>query len=132
MINHITLYVSDTDKSKKFYEQTLKPLGYEVADEGLDNSLRRVGFTANGQEGYWDFWIKQAPVDTKPTGPLSCLAFQASSKEMVNAFYEAGLAAGGKDNGPPGPRRYHPDYYSAFVLDPDGNNIEVVLDYLSE
>jgi len=130
MINHITLFVSDLAASKKFFANSLQPLGYKIIEEdsAAEEGERWVGLAIHDVQGQRDVWIKERK-DTKPSGSLSCLAFTAASKDMVNKFYQAGLEAGGTDNGPPGYRpKYWADYYAAFVLDPDGNNIEVVFD----
>jgi catechol 2,3-dioxygenase-like lactoylglutathione lyase family enzyme len=122
MINHITLRVSDLKKSKAFYSITLKPLGYKL----LKEKELSAGFGIKDIDGKRDFWIKQSAVNGNS---FSCLAFTASSKQMVQAFYRAGLNAGGKDKGKPGYReKYHLGYYAAYVLDPDGYNIEAVFD----
>ena len=114
MLDHIKIFVSDIDASRRFYETALAPIGYKVMNESQDGSLGmgRV---------FPHFWI--AP-HREPTH--SHVAFRAESTELVEAFHRAAIAAGGEDNGAPGPRAYHPEYYGAFVLDPDGNNIEVV------
>jgi catechol 2,3-dioxygenase-like lactoylglutathione lyase family enzyme len=116
MIDHIGVSVTDVAKSKAFYRSALAPLGYAVIMEfGGD-----VGF---GVPPKPDFWIGQAGADVAPTH----VAFRAESRKHVDAFYKAAMAAGGRDNGPPGLRPdYHANYYGAFVLDPDGNNIEAV------
>jgi catechol 2,3-dioxygenase-like lactoylglutathione lyase family enzyme len=116
VIDHISINVSDVATSRAFYEQALKPLGYEViADFG-----KVIGFGAGGKP---DFWIGDR---ARPTTPIH-IAIASVDRETVDAFYEAALAAGGKDNGPPGLRvHYHPNYYGAFVRDPDGNNVEAV------
>ncbi len=131
MINHITLFVNDIEKSKKFYQKALEPLGYKVVEEDSSpEGDKWVGFAINDQEGDRDFWIKYQ--DGKQSyGALSCLAFTAKSKKMVDDFYEAAMAIGGVDNGEPGYRpKYHDGYYAAFILDPDENNIEAVFDDL--
>lgn len=114
MIDHITLHVSDYGKSKLFFERALAPLGYSVIMEfGAVGGL--------GAAGKPDFWIAQGD------GKAIHVAFASSNRSTVDAFYHAAIAAGGRDNGAPGLRpQYHPNYYGAFVLDPDGNNIEVV------
>lgn len=122
MIDHITLGVADFDRSAAFYDKALAPLGlsrlYTVPPE----------FTGGvPSTGYGDtrpfFWI--AGQDAAQ-GKVH-VAFRAQTPAQVDAFHAAALAAGGRDNGPPGLRpHYHPDYYGAFVLDPDGFNIEAV------
>ncbi len=115
MIDHLTLRVRDAAKSKAFYLAALKPLGYELGMEWEGSA----GFKC---EGKIDFWV--APGKQEPMH----IAFRARSRKAVDAFYQAAMQAGAKDNGPPGLRKdYHPDYYGAFVLDPDGNNIEAVI-----
>jgi catechol 2,3-dioxygenase-like lactoylglutathione lyase family enzyme len=114
MIAHTTLPVSDYARSKAFYIKTLAPLGYQ-------NNME-FGEAAGFNDGKnTDFWISKQ--DT--VVPLH-LAFEASSRDRVEAFYKAALSAGGKDNGAPGYRDYWPGYFAAFVYDPDGNNIEAV------
>jgi len=115
MIDHIGIQVTDLDTSVAFYTQALAPLGYVLVMR-----LERVaGF---GIAGKADFWIGIG----KPTGKLH-VAFRAKGRRDVRAFYTAAMAAGGTDNGPPGVREvYHPNYYGAFVCDPDGHNIEAV------
>jgi catechol 2,3-dioxygenase-like lactoylglutathione lyase family enzyme len=116
MIDHVKLFTTDPARSRAFYEQALKPLGYRVM---LEPAPGVVGMGATRP----DFWI--APVFDRPT--LSHLAFRVDSQQEVAAFHTAALAAGGTDNGEPGPRpHYHQNYYGAFVLDPDGNNVEAV------
>ena len=114
MIAHTSLTVSDYKKSKAFFARALRALGYRNNMEYQE----AAGFN-DGKNT--DFWIsKEASVT--PTH----VAFQAASRDQVQAFYEEALAAGGKDNGAPGYRDYSPGYYAAFVYDPDGNNIEAV------
>jgi catechol 2,3-dioxygenase-like lactoylglutathione lyase family enzyme len=114
MIAHTTLPVSDYPRAKRFYAAALKPLGYA-------NNME-FGESAGFNDGKnTDFWINHAPA----FAPLH-LAFEAHSREQVQAFHEAALAAGGSDNGEPGYRDYWPGYYAAFVHDPDGHNIEAV------
>ncbi|BAK67866.1 conserved hypothetical protein [Sphingobium sp. SYK-6] len=117
LIDHLQLVVADLAASRRFYEAILKVLNIPVES----NSPH-------------DFWADELFV-SGPDGPEAAgvltgrhhLAFQAADRAMVDAFYAAGLEAGGRDNGAPGVRaRYHPGYYGAFLLDPDGNNIEAV------
>jgi catechol 2,3-dioxygenase-like lactoylglutathione lyase family enzyme len=116
MIDHMGLSVSDLARSRAFYESALAPLGYApimVFDEA-------VGF---GVPPKPDFWLSEGD----PGMPALHVAFGAKSRADVDAFYRAALDAGGRDNGAPGLRtHYHPNYYGAFVLDPDGHNIEAV------
>lgn len=115
MLDHIGLAVTDYQKSKKFYETALKPLNYEIIMEFENGG----GFGKNKKP---DFWIHQGEA-TKAIH----VAFACETREMVDSFYKAAIEASGKDNGGPGLREhYHPDYYGAFILDPDGNNIEAV------
>lgn len=123
MIDHTGINVTDLARSKHFYASVLATLGYEVRLE-FDAA---VGFGAGGQghgnDPGGDFWIALGD----PYVPRSHIAFRARDAAQVAAFHAAGLAAGGKDNGAPGPRpHYHEGYYAAFVLDPDGYNIEAV------
>jgi catechol 2,3-dioxygenase-like lactoylglutathione lyase family enzyme len=116
MIDHLKVHAADPGSSRAFYEQALAPLGYRVL---LEPAPGVVGMGAQRP----DFWI--GPADGNAT--QAHVAFRADSEYDVNAFHAAALAAGGTDNGEPGPRpHYHQNYYSAFVLDPDGNNVEAV------
>jgi catechol 2,3-dioxygenase-like lactoylglutathione lyase family enzyme len=116
LIDHIQLVVQDLDASERFYTATLAALDIPIGGAG---------------EGY--FWADELFV-TSIDSPAALgvltgrhhLAFQAQDWAMVDRFYQAALAHGGQDNGAPGERVYHPGYYAAFVLDPDGNNIEAV------
>ena len=131
MLDHINLRVADYELSKKFYEDALAPLGYTLAMETAAGAGFRRGFIP-------DFWIKQGEpknVGEQGTssgqpgcgGPAVHVAFASDDRGTVDAFYHAALAAGASDNGAPGLRpEYHPNYYSAFVLDPDGYNVEAV------
>jgi catechol 2,3-dioxygenase-like lactoylglutathione lyase family enzyme len=113
MIAHTTLHVSDYKKAKNFYVAALAPLGYRNTME--------YGESAGFNDGKnTDFWISKEKV--VPTH----LAFETDSGGKVEAFYKAAIAAGAKDNGAPGYRDYSPGYYAAFVIDPDGHNIEAV------
>lgn len=117
LIDHVQLVVADLAASRRFYGAIMAVLDIPIQDE------EQAGF----------FWADELAVSSaespaaqgKRTGP-NHLAFQARDQAMVEAFYLAGLDAGGKDNGAPGERDYHPGYYAAFLLDPDGNNIEAV------
>lgn len=120
MLDHIGIEVSDYQRAKKFYEQALAPLGYELVMEvqgfagfGLQQSSGPIA----------TLWLHQGD---QPTSKLH-VAFTASSRAKVDEFYHAALKVGGRDNGKPGIREiYHPYYYGAFVFDLDGNNIEAV------
>jgi catechol 2,3-dioxygenase-like lactoylglutathione lyase family enzyme len=116
LIDHLQLVVSDVDASRAFYGAVLDVLGVPIGGSG---------------DGY--FWADELFVSTADSvaaqGHLTGrhhLAFQAGDEATVQAFHRAALAHGGRDNGAPGPRPYHPGYYAAFVLDPDGNNVEAV------
>ena len=113
MIEHISLRCSDPRMSRKFYERALAPLGYKVGKDYGD----AFGFI---QDGRHDFWVTEGEVGTP-----GHLAFHARTPSAVNAFYRAALAAGAKDNGAPGMRDEYG--YAAFVLDPDGHNVEAVV-----
>jgi catechol 2,3-dioxygenase-like lactoylglutathione lyase family enzyme len=116
MIDHVTANVSDFEQAKRFYEQSLAPLGYTLQME----FEQAAGF-GTGQ-GIPDFWIGSS-ADRGATH----VAFTASDRGAVDKFYEAAIAAGGRDNGAPGLRpHYHETYYAAYVHDADGNNIEAV------
>src|SRR5688572_1159415 len=124
MIDHTGLAVTDYEKSKQFYSRALAPLGYRMMMELPREITRGIGVCGFGVPPKPDFWLHEHESANKP--PIH-VAFRADSRALVDAFYKAALAAGGRDNGPPGPRpRYHPNYYGAFVLDPDGHNIEAV------
>jgi len=115
MIDHMGILVANLDASVAFYTKALAPLGYVLV-------TRFEQFAGFGVAGKPDFWIGVG----KPTDKIH-VAFRAKGRNDVRAFYEAAMAAGGTDNGPPGVREiYHPNYYGAFVRDPDGHNIEAV------
>ncbi len=115
MIDHISIRVSDYERSKHFYAITLAPLGYALLMESASGAGFRKEFIP-------DFWIKQGI-----PSPSVHVAFSSPDRATVDAFYRAAIAAGATDNGPPGLRpNYHPSYYGAFVLDPDGYNVEAV------
>lgn len=114
MIDHTGIQVTNLEASIAFYSKALAPLGYTL--------MKRIGdFAAGfGADGKADFWLGPG----NPTDKIH-IGFRANGRATVRAFYEAALAAGGTDNGPPGERaHYHADYYGAFVRDPDGHNIE--------
>ncbi len=114
-LDHVSLRVSDVARSRAFYSTALAPLGISILLDGGSY----VGF---GKDGKPQFWLNPGA----KSGPVH-IAFTAGSRAAVRGFYQAALAAGGHDNGPPGLRpHYHPNYYGAFVLDPDGNNAEAV------
>ena len=116
MIDHTGVNVSDIARAKAFYRAALAPLGYAVLMEFEQ-------FAGLGVAPKPDFWIGQGV----PNEPRVHVAFRADSRAIVDAFYKAAIAAGGRDNGQPGPRpHYHDNYYGAFVLDLDGHNIEAV------
>jgi len=116
MLDHISLNVKNTTKSRKFFAKALAPLGYRLV-------MTYPGGAGFGIAGKPDFWIRKG----KPTPGGSHVAFQSAARKKVDHFHTAAVKAGGKDNGKPGVRgHYAPTYYAAFVIDPDGNNIEVV------
>lgn len=110
LFDHVHLRVRDLDASKRFYRAVLEALGLSLARE------TERAFVAD------ELYVS---ADGEPTSGLH-IAFQAADQDAVQRFYDAALAAGGRDNGPPGERDYHPGYYAAYVLDPDGNNVEAV------
>jgi len=122
MIDHTGFNVSNLELSKAFYLKALAPLGYGISLE-LEGAAGFGAQTGAGDDPGGDFWISVG----EPQTPRTHVAFHAANEEQVNEFYRAAIEAGGKDNGPPGPRpHYHEGYYAAFVLDPDGYNIEAV------
>jgi catechol 2,3-dioxygenase-like lactoylglutathione lyase family enzyme len=123
MIDHIGLAVSDFETSKAFYRAALAPIGYSLVKEIPRAATGRTDVAGFGEAPKADFWIAAGT----PSKPPVHIAFHATGRAQVDAFYKAALAAGGRDNGAPGNRpHYHEHYYGAFVLDPDGHNIEVV------
>ena len=110
LFDHVGLHVADVEASKRFYVGALAPLGLGITGEG---------------EG----WFSVDELFVGGDGPITSglhIAFQAQDRETVDRFHAAAIAAGGRDNGAPGERSYHPGYYAAYVLDPDGTNVEAV------
>ena len=118
MFDHVGLNVKDYKASRAFYEPALAALGC-----GVVMAFEEWNAAGFGKDGKPSFWISQRD----PVGTATHVAFACPDRATVDAFHEAALAAGGTDNGGPGIREhYHPRYYGAFVLDPDGNNVEAV------
>jgi catechol 2,3-dioxygenase-like lactoylglutathione lyase family enzyme len=118
VLDHLGINISDYGRSRQFYERALAPLGFELLMEPIPGT---GGF---GREGKPWFWITD---QRQPTTANVHVAFTAPDRATVDAFHAAALEAGGTDNGGPGIREiYHPDYYGAYVLDLDGNNVEAV------
>jgi catechol 2,3-dioxygenase-like lactoylglutathione lyase family enzyme len=118
MLDHLGINVSDYDRSREFYGQALAPIGYSL----LMEPMPRIG--GFGRDGKPDFWITD---QRQPTSENVHIAFVAEDRATVDAFHACAIEAGGTDNGGPGIREiYHPTYYGAYVLDLDGNNVEVV------
>lgn len=127
MLHHVSFAVSDLARSAAFYDAALAPLGYARvwADIRPGEPNQAIGYGRSG--GQDKFAIKLRPDMSPPPASGFHLAFAASSRAAVDAFHEASLAAGGLDNGAPGPRpAYGPGYYAAFVIDPDGYHVEAV------
>jgi catechol 2,3-dioxygenase-like lactoylglutathione lyase family enzyme len=116
LIDHVQLVVRDLAVSKRFYSAVFEVLGVPLGGEGADYFWADELFVSS---------IESRAANGQPTGRAH-LAFQANDRATVERFHAGAIKAGGKDNGAPGERPYHPGYYAAFVLDPDGNNIEVV------
>ena len=123
MIDHLGIDVTDFERSKMFYQLALAPLGYELLMEVPASVTGHADVAGFGEAPKPDFWISRGTANVSSAH----VAFRVPNRKMVDAFYQAALAAGGKDYGAPGLRpHYHPNYYGAFVLDPDGHNIEAV------
>ncbi len=118
MLDHVGFAASDYSRSKQFYDKALAPLGLTLV---VEPSGQAAGFGVGERPFLW------VEAQGEPVHGRLHIALQATSREQVDAFHAAAIAAGGTDNGRPGVREmYHPDYYGAYVLDPDGNNIEAV------
>lgn len=123
MIDHTGVVASDFQASKAFYEKALAPIGYTLLMELSAAVTGYADVAGFGEAPKPDFWISSGT----PNRPPVHVAFRVASRSLVDAFHQAAIQAGGTDNGPPGLRpHYHPNYYGAFVLDPDGHNIEAV------
>lgn len=122
MIDHVGIFVSNWPKSQAFYDAALGAIGASLKTMVPEQFTGGVKVGGYGREGV-EFWL----TESKDTGPGRHYAFVAKSRADVDAFHAAAMANGGTDNGAPGLRaHYHADYYGAFVLDPDGNNVEAV------
>jgi catechol 2,3-dioxygenase-like lactoylglutathione lyase family enzyme len=123
MIDHTGISTSDFEKSKAFYTKALSSIGYALLMEFPASVTGHTDVAGFGEPPKPDFWVSKG----EPNRPPIHVAFRVSSRAQVDAFYQAAMAAGGRDNGAPGIRpHYHEHYYGAFVLDPDGNNVEAV------
>ena len=123
MIAHIGIIVSDLERSKNFYAAALKPIGYRMIREYGVTPTRPAASAGFGEPPRADLWLYQG----NPGNVTTHIALRVSKRALVDEFYTAAVVAGGRDNGKPGPRpQYNANYYSAFVLDPDGYNIEAV------
>ncbi len=120
MLDHVGVASSDVKRSREFYVAALAPLGYGVLMEG-------EGYCGIGKASGEDAWIGTIWLHHTDSVAPNHIAFRVNDRATVDAFYKAAMAAGGKDNGAPGIRaQYHENYYGAFVLDQDGNNVEAV------
>jgi catechol 2,3-dioxygenase-like lactoylglutathione lyase family enzyme len=123
MIDHTGINASDFARGKAFYAAALAPIGYTLLADFPAEMTGGTDVAGFGEAPKPDFWVARGT----PNEPRVHVAFRAGRRALVDAFHRAALAAGGRDNGAPGPRpHYHANYYGAFVLDPDGHNIEVV------
>lgn len=121
MIDHTAVKASNITKSENFYSKALSSLGYKIIKEIPKEFTEGLTVYGYGVPPKPDFWV----VEGAPYVPPVHVAFRADTRAQVDQFYKDAMAAGGRDNGAPGPRpHYHETYYGAFVLDPDGNNIE--------
>jgi catechol 2,3-dioxygenase-like lactoylglutathione lyase family enzyme len=121
VIDHVGIAYSDYQRARRFFVQALAPLGITVVMEVTKEKTGGYEGAGLGKNGKPSFWIDGRGA----TAPIAHVAFVADDRAAVDAFHAAAIAAGGRDNGKPGVRpHYHPNYYAAFVFDPDGNNIE--------
>lgn len=124
VLDHISFGVTDVARSRAFYDAALAPLGIARLVNVTEGTSKNSGY-GRGREA--QFWICQDPADKPKPSEGMHLAFVAPDYAAVDAFHKAALAVGGRDNGAPGIRaHYHPNYYAAFVIDPDGHHIEAV------
>jgi catechol 2,3-dioxygenase-like lactoylglutathione lyase family enzyme len=122
-IDHISLSVADLGRAKEFYSAALGPLGLALVSDVSPEASGDVALAGFGIGRKGTLWLAARGQQT----PATHICFRAQSRAAVRAFHQAGLTAGGVDNGPPGPRaEYHDAYYAAFILDPEGNNIEAL------
>jgi len=126
MIDHLSTYAIDYERTKAFYEAIFSVLGYSQVHEAItdwDEEFPTRRICAFGREGTTSFWVIETTVNYTPRH----IAFSAHSRTLVEDFYNAAIGCGGRDHGKPGLRPiYHEHYFGAFVLDPDGNNVEAV------
>ena len=129
MLDHVSLSVADLGKSRQFYQALLSAIGLEIVGEVTAEQSGSIAFVGFGIGRKGQLWIAEADRQTPPAH----ICFRTDSRRSVRDFHAAGLASGGTDNGPPGIREiYHPEYYAAFVRDPEGHNIEAVTFALEE
>ncbi|WEJ57527.1 VOC family protein [Devosia sp. FJ2-5-3] len=122
MLDHVGILVADWNKAKAFYDAALAPLGVTLLNQVPEEYTGGLKVGGYGRDKP-DFWL----TESREPGPGRHYAFSAKTRAEVDAFYAAAMANGGRDNGGPGLRPdYHPNYYAAFVIDPDGNNVEAV------
>lgn len=131
MLDHMTFRTQNIERARRFYAAALAPLGYAVVFDQTFDGSRIVGLSCSppGEAPVIDTWLVNGPSPHGgPAHTCGChLCWRAPNRAAVNAFHAAALAHGGTNNGPPGLRPlYHPNYYGAFVIDPDGNNVEAV------
>lgn len=123
MIDHTGVVASNFARSKEFYSKALSAIGYSLLAEFPASVTGNTDVAGFGEPPKPDFWVSKG----SPNNPPIHVAFRVGTRAQIDAFFKAAVAAGGRDNGPPGLRpHYHPNYYGAFVLDLDGHNIEAV------